>query len=46
LETENVLSALSPTPNDMHGMYPLISEYEPTKCRILGIQSVELKVNK
>jgi hypothetical protein len=48
VELENtILSELTQTQKDMHGMYSLINRYKPKKYRILRIQSTELKkVNK
>jgi hypothetical protein len=48
MELENIIvSEVTQTQKDMHGMYSLISGYLPKKCRIPKIQSTELKkVNK
>jgi hypothetical protein len=49
MELENIiLSEVTQTQNDMHGIYSLISIYYPEKkkYRTPRIQSTELKVNK
>jgi hypothetical protein len=43
MELENILSEITHTPKDMHGIYSLISGYQPKKkYRIPKIQSTEL----